>query len=138
MNADLWGLFLSSLVSSTLLPGGSEAYLAWLVSDGDISPWVLIGVATVGNTLGGVITYAMGRLVAIRYPFKLLDKGKYQRAKRWFDKVGCSILLLSWLPVVGDPLCFVAGWMRVNAFIGIICIALGKAVRYMLITSLFN
>jgi membrane protein YqaA with SNARE-associated domain len=137
MGADLLGLFLSSLISSTLLPGGSEAYLAWLVSDGEISVWVLMAVATLGNTLGGAITYGMGRLVAMRYPFKLLDKNKHQRAKRWFEKAGSSVLLLSWLPVVGDPLCFVAGWLKVNAVLGIFFIALGKAIRYMLIAGLF-
>lgn len=137
MEADLFGLFVSSLISSTLLPGGSEAYLAWLISDGEISAWVLIAVATIGNTLGGVITYGMGRLVAMRYPFKLLDKNKHQRAKRWFEKMGSSVLLLSWLPVVGDPLCFVAGWLKVNAIAGIFFIVLGKAIRYMLIAGLF-
>ncbi len=137
METDLVGLFLSSLISSTLLPGGSEAYLAWLVADAEISLWLLIGVATLGNTLGGVITFGMGRLVAMRYPFELLNKQKHQRAKRWVEKAGSSVLLLSWLPVIGDPLCFVAGWLKLNLFAGIVFIALGKAVRYMLVAGLF-
>ncbi|WP_372737653.1 YqaA family protein [Neptunomonas sp.] len=137
MEAELYSLFFSSLISSTLLPGGSEAYLAWLVTDAEISVWLLIGVATAGNTLGGVITFGMGWLVAMRYPLRLLAKEKHQRARRWVEKTGSSVLLLSWLPVVGDPLCFVAGWLKLNAVTGIVFIALGKAIRYMLVAGLF-
>lgn len=137
MDAELYGLFLSSLISSTLLPGGSEAYLAWLVTDGNLSLGLLIGVATIGNTLGGVITFGMGRLVAMRYPFRLLEKNNHQRAKRWVEKTGSSVLLLSWLPIIGDPLCFVAGWLKLNVIASIAFIALGKAVRYMLVAGLF-
>lgn len=137
MDSELYALFFSSLISSTLLPGGSEAYLAWLVSDAQTSLWLLIGVATLGNTLGGVITFGMGRLVAVRYPFRVLDKPQHQRARRWVEHAGSSVLLLSWLPVVGDPLCFVAGWLKLNAITGILFIALGKAVRYILVAGLF-
>lgn len=137
MYTELYGLFFSSLISSTLLPGGSEAYLAWLVADANISLWLLIGVATLGNTLGGAITFGMGRLVAMRYPLRVLDKPQHQRARRWVERMGSSVLLLSWLPVVGDPLCFVAGWLKLNVISGILFIALGKTVRYMLVAGLF-
>lgn len=137
MDSELYALFFSSLISSTLLPGGSEAYLAWLVSDAQTSLWLLIGVATLGNTLGGVLTFGMGRLVAMRYPFRVLDKPQHQRARGWVEQAGSSVLLLSWLPVVGDPLCFVAGWLKLNAITSILFIALGKAVRYMLVAGLF-
>lgn len=137
MDAELYSLFFSSLISSTLLPGGSEAYLAWLVTDAQSSVWLLIGVAALGNTLGGVITFGMGRLVAMRYPFRVLDKKKHQRVKRWVEKAGSSVLLLSWLPIVGDPLCFVAGWLKLNIITSILFIALGKTVRYMLVAGMF-
>lgn len=137
MDAGLYGLFFSSLISSTLLPGGSEAYLAWLVSDGETSLWLLVVVATLGNTLGGVITFGMGWLMAMRYPFKLLQDEKHHIAKRWIEKTGSSVLLLSWLPVVGDPLCFVAGWLKFNVYAAITFIAVGKAVRYALVAGLF-
>ncbi|SIS57078.1 YqaA family protein [Neptunomonas antarctica] len=138
MEANLLGLFFSSLISSTLLPGGSEAYLAWLVSDAEISPILLVSVATIGNTLGGMITYGMGRLVAMRYPLQLLNKPGHERAKRWFEKAGSRILLFSWLPVVGDPLCFVAGWLKINALAAVLFVFLGKAFRYMLVVGLFS
>jgi membrane protein YqaA with SNARE-associated domain len=138
MEADLLGLFFSSLVSSTLLPGGSEVYLAWLVNDAEISPLLLVSVATLGNTLGGVITYGMGRMVAMRYPFQLLNKPGHERAKRWFEKAGSGVLLFSWLPVIGDPLCFVGGWLKINALAAVLFVFLGKALRYMLVVGLFS
>lgn len=126
----LWGLFASAFISSTLLPGGSEAYLIWVVTQGDYPLWQPIITATLGNTLGGVLTYAMGRWVAVRYPLRTLEKPEHLRAKRWVQRWGASALLLSWLPIVGDPLCFLAGWLKLSFRASLCCILIGKAVRY--------
>lgn len=126
----LWGLFGSALVSSTLLPGGSEAYLVWIVRSDAYPVWLPVGVATLGNTLGGVITWLMGYWVASRYPLRTLDKPEHLRAQRWVQRWGVTALLLSWLPVVGDPLCFLAGWLKLSWRASFCCILMGKAARY--------
>ncbi len=137
MNPELWGLFVSSLISSTLLPGGSEAYLAWLAVDGQYPAEQLIAIATLGNGLGGIITFAMGRLIAIRYPFRMLQQRSHRRVKSYLIRYGSVSLLLSWLPVVGDPLCFVAGWMKLNFLLSVVFIMLGKFLRYCVVAGIF-
>ena len=132
------GLFLSALVSSTLLPGGSEALLAWLVASGEHSLWLLLLMATVGNVLGSLMTWGMGYWVAHRFPLRALDKPEHQRARHWIERYGALVLLLAWLPVVGDPLCFVAGWLRVNLFASLVAITLGKLLRYAVIIGIFS
>lgn len=132
------GLFLSALISSTLLPGGSEALLAWLVASGEHSLWLLLLMATVGNVLGSLITWGMGYWVAHRFPLRALDKPEHQRARHWIERYGALVLLLAWLPVVGDPLCFVAGWLRVNLFASLVAITLGKLLRYAVIIGIFS
>jgi membrane protein YqaA with SNARE-associated domain len=132
------GLFLSALISSTLLPGGSEALLAWLVASDEHSLWLLLLMATVGNVLGSLITWGMGYWVAHRFPLRALDKPEHQRARHWIERYGALVLLLAWLPVVGDPLCFVAGWLRVNLFASLVAITLGKLLRYAVIIGIFS
>lgn len=129
-NNGLWGLFASALISSTLLPGGSEVLLAYLVHQGDHSPWLLLIVATVGNTLGAVITLLMGVLIAIGF---LKDRPLTERQQKALNKLrerGAVILLLSWLPVVGDALCLAAGLLRLPLLTAILFIAIGKGLRY--------
>ena len=132
------GLFLSALISSTLLHGGSEALLAWLVASGEHPLWLLLLMATVGNVLGSLITWGMGYWVAHRFPLRALDKPEHQRARHWIERYGALVLLLAWLPVVGDPLCFVAGWLRVNLFASLVAITLGKLLRYAVIIGIFS
>lgn len=129
----LLGLFLSSFISSTLLPGGSEVLLSYLIVEA-VYPFVLIvSVASVGNTLGGVVTFYMGWLLAKRFPFKALEKKRSLQVKGYLTKYGPVCLLLSWLPVVGDPLCFVAGWLRLPPPLSFFLILLGKILRYLVI-----
>lgn len=137
-SAALWGLFASALVSSTLAPGGSEAVLAYLVNRAEIPSFVLLLTATVGNTLGAVTTWLLGLWAARRWP---LDQPKDENrckavhaVRRW----GVPILLLSWLPVVGDGFCFAAGWLRLSFAASLIAIALGKLGRYAAIVYAFS
>lgn len=130
MSPAYWTLFVSAFVSSTLFPGGSEIGLIWLArQEGHALP-MLLGVATVGNTLGGMTSWGIGRLLAWRYPARGLVKPAHRKALERLQRHGSPILLLSWLPVVGDPLCVAAGWLRIGWWQSLLFIALGKAARY--------
>ena len=129
----LWGLFASAFVSATLFPGGSEVVLAALAHAHHYNPWTLLGVATLGNTLGGMSTWLLGWLLARRYPLDRPRRPGQRRAVERLKKWGSPLLLLSWLPVAGDPLCFAAGWLRMNAAASAFFIAAGKAARYAVI-----
>lgn len=130
-HAGLWALFVSAFVSSTLLPGGSEALLFGLASEGYREPWVLLLTASVGNTLGGITSWLVGRVIAWRFPgHRMLRAERYQRALQRVRRWGAPALVFSWLPIVGDPLCVVAGWLRTGLFATVFFIALGKVLRY--------
>jgi membrane protein YqaA with SNARE-associated domain len=129
-DAGLWALFFSAFVSATLLPGGSEALLAALAWQGAHDALVLLVVASIGNTLGGMSSWGLGWLVAWRYPAERLVDGRRERAVGQVRRWGSPALLFSWLPVVGDPLCFAAGWLRVHWVPALVFIGLGKAARY--------
>jgi membrane protein YqaA with SNARE-associated domain len=129
----LWGLFASSFISSTLLPGGSELLLGALALDGRHNPWLLLAVATFGNTLGAMTAWLLGWLVARRLPVETQLRDSRRRALERLRRFGAPALLLSWLPVVGDPLCFAAGYLRLPVLPSTAFIALGKALRYALI-----
>ena len=134
----LWGLFFSSFISSTLLPGGSEAILAALQFNKTHDPLTLLSVATAGNTLGGLSSWLVGFLIAKRWPTKNLLKPDQQRAADWLEQHGSPLLLLSWLPIIGDPLCLAAGWLKINFWSALLFITVGKAARYAVILILFN
>jgi membrane protein YqaA with SNARE-associated domain len=117
----LWGLLVSSFVSSTLLPGNSEVVLAAVLHQAPALKWPAIAVATVGNTLGGLTSYGVGRL---------FPKPHVGRAVDWLRRHGPAALLLSWLPVIGDALCVASGWLRQNVATATLFIAIGKFLRY--------
>ena len=125
----LWGLFLSAFVSSTLLPGGSEAVLLLLAAKSNADKLILLAVATLGNTLGGMSSWALGRFIVWRFPARQLAD-QHRRAMARLQRWGSPALLLSWLPVIGDPLCLAAGWLRTNWLPSLLFIATGKAGRY--------
>ncbi|MHB8535343.1 MAG: YqaA family protein [Sulfuricaulis sp.] len=135
-DSSLWSLFASAFVSATLFPGGSEVVLAALAYAHPHDPWTLLGVATLGNTLGGMSTWLLGCLLARRYPLDRPRQARQQRAVDYMKKWGSPLLLFSWLPVVGDPLCFAAGWLRMNAAMSALFIGAGKAARYAVIVWL--
>lgn len=138
MAIELWGLFASSFIASTLFPGGSEALLAWLVSQQQISVYLLLAVAITGNSLGGIVTLIMGRIIARLYPAKKLESARQLKAQQWLMNKGSVVLLLSWLPLIGDPLCLLAGWLKLNLYACIVFLVIGKAVRYLFITTLMT
>lgn len=131
----LWGLFASAFVSATLFPGGSEVVLFLAARDQHHDSWLLLTVATLGNTLGALTTWFLGWLLAGRYPLDRPRKPAQQRAVARLRHWGSPLLLLSWLPLVGDPLCFAAGWLRMPLGRSAAFIAAGKAARYAVVLS---
>ncbi|GJL53648.1 MAG: membrane protein [Nitrospirales bacterium] len=132
----LGGLFLSAFLSSTLFPGGSEIVLAVLVAQRTYDPWMLWGVATAGNTLGGMTSWGLGFLLSWRFPVSGLTKRRQRQAVERIQQWGSPLLLFSWVPVIGDPLCVAAGWLRVNGAVAMLWIGLGKALRYAAIIAM--
>lgn len=133
-----WGLFVSSFISSTLAPGGSEAVLAYLVSQTEMDPVWLLLIATIGNTLGAITTFALGILVALGYPLQRFRSDRYRKAINAVRKWGLPILFLSWMPVVGDAFCMAAGWLRMPFWKSLAVIAAGKALRYAVVIYAFK
>jgi len=133
----LIGLFVSAFISSTLLPGGSEAILVYMDLETDYSSWQLLWVASVGNMLGGMTSWLIGFWIAYKYPAQDLVKPKQQRALTMIERWGSPVLLLSWLPVIGDPLCVVAGWLRMHWLLCLVMILIGKLARYAVLLYIF-
>jgi membrane protein YqaA with SNARE-associated domain len=127
--AGLWGLLLSSFLAATLLPGGSEAVLFALLKLHPETLWPALALATLGNTLGGMTSYAGGRWLPGRQKLEL-SKG-YAQVKRW----GSPMLLLAWAPLVGDALCLAAGWLRLDWRACVAFMAVGKFVRYWVVAQ---
>ena len=129
-------LFISAFISSTLFPGGSEAVLAYLVSESNHSLLFLVLIATLGNTLGAMTSWGIGRLISVRYSTEKLSKVSQQKAVERLQKYGSPVLLLSWLPIIGDPLCVAAGWLRIHWLQCLLFIAVGKLLRYVVVVYL--
>ncbi|EOZ1402988.1 YqaA family protein [Enterobacter hormaechei] len=124
----LASLFASSFLSSTLLPGNSEVVLVAMLLSGVSQPWLLVLIATMGNSLGGLTNVILGRF------FPLREKSRWQeKAVGWLKRYGAATLLLSWMPVIGDLLCLLAGWMRISWGPVLFFLCLGKVLRYVLL-----
>jgi len=134
---DIAGLFISAFVSATLLPGSSEALLLILVSSGKHEPLILWLAATLGNTLGGLTNWLLGTIAARYYPAARLSSNKhFLSALKRIHHYGSPALLLSWLPIIGDPLCLAAGWLRINPLAATLFILIGKGSRYGLLLGM--
>jgi len=125
-DASLWALFAASFLAATLLPGGSEAALYGVLTLHPDRFWPAVGVATLGNTLGGMSSYLIGRIIP---PKK--DLPGVPAVQRY----GSPALLLSWLPFIGDPLCVAAGWLRLNPGSSALFMAIGKFARYLVLAK---
>ena len=122
--ASLLSLFISSFLAATLLPGGSEAALFAVIKIYPESSWLALVIATIGNTLGGMVTFAMGWLLPQTQQLRHVDK---------LRRYGAPMLLLAWVPLIGDALCLAAGWLRLNWWQASLFMALGKSFRYTVI-----
>ena len=127
-------VFVVSFISATLLPLGSEPAVFGLVKLNPDLFWPAVLVATVGNTLGGALDWAMG-YGANRVKRKYAESNSQMWALRWLEKLGPKACLLAWLPAVGDPLCTVAGWLRLPFWPCVLYMAIGKFARYVTMTA---
>lgn len=123
------GLFIASFVAATVLPGGSEFVLIAVIHEHPEAAWQAVGVATAGNTLGAMTSYAAGRLIPNRAQHKAII---------YLHRYGYWSLLFSWLPLVGDALAVAAGWLRFNPWFALALIAIGKLARYALVAGGWN
>jgi membrane protein YqaA with SNARE-associated domain len=124
-------VFFVSLISATLLPMASVPAVFGLIKLNPELFWPAILVATAGNTLGGAITYWMGLGAELAYERYTRHKPHEAKALAWARRFGPPACLLSWLPFVGDPLCAVAGWLRLPFWPCVFYMAVGKFLRYL-------
>ena len=127
-------VFVVAFVSATLLPLGSEPAVVGLLQLNPDLFWQTVFVATAGNTLGGAISWWMGYGAERAYERVRHHKPRHVRALRWLERWGTKACLLSWLPIVGDPLCAVAGWLRLPFWPCVAYMAIGKFGRYVTLT----
>ncbi len=132
--AGLAGLFLASFLSATLLPGGSEAVLFAVLRLHPEQMLPALVLATLGNTLGGMVTYAMGRLLPQHLAPEKLSAAVSTRTAL-ARRHGPPVLLLAWAPVIGDALCAAAGWLRLPPLACTLWMAAGKAARYAVVVA---
>lgn len=133
-------LFISAFTSATLLPGSSEAALLTLLALERGESATLVVVATAGNVLGSLVNWVLGRCFSAfrdRRWFPVDDQS-YRRATDWYARYGVWSLLLSWLPVIGDPLTMVAGALRVGLLRFILLVSIGKGTRYIFIVGAYS
>ncbi len=132
------GLFVVSFLAATLLPGGSEIALTTALASTDKSVTLLIAFATFGNVLGSLVNWVLGR-----YFNHLQDRSWYPikphqmvRAEQWYRKYGRWSLLLSWAPIIGDPLTLISGMFREPFFSFVILVTIAKLTRYLVVSAL--
>lgn len=125
--ASLISLFASSFLGATLLPGGSEAVLFALLKSYPESLWTALLIATFGNTLGGMVSFYMGWMLPQTQQLKHVDKVR---------RFGTPVLLMAWLPLLGDALCLAAGWLRLCWWQAALFMAIGKFARYWVIAQI--
>lgn len=127
------GLFIVSLVAASIVPLSSEIFVVAMIPLG-YNIWVVGLVATAGNVVGAYTMYYMGikgtAYITQRYNIK---EERMEQAKNWFDRWGPAVLLLSAAPVIGDPICLVAGSLRMNLFTFTFWATIGKGWRYVLL-----
>ncbi|RMQ45503.1 putative membrane protein [Pseudomonas cichorii] len=130
------GLFLAAMGAATLLPMQSEAVLVAMLLSGKYLPVVLLLVATLGNVLGSVVNWLLGRSIE-RFRHKRwfpVSESKLEKARQSYARYGHWSLLLSWVPIIGDPLTLVAGVMREPLWRFILIVTLAKGGRYLVLT----
>ena len=123
--ASLGSLLLAAFLAATLIPLSSEVALFAVLKLHQDLLWPAIGIATLGNTLGGLTSYAIGRLIARKKPLRQVE-----RVRRY----GAPILLFAWLPLVGDALCVAAGWLKLNWAAVTVWQAVGRLARYWVVS----
>ena len=126
-------LFFSAFISATLFPLGSEALLIYDIKEG-YNIYILLFVATLGNTLGSVVNYYLG-LKGEEYLVKkkLLNEKMVIKSKNYFDRFGSVCILFAWVPIIGDPITFIAGVLKYDFKKFLILVTISKFSRYLFI-----
>ena len=127
-------VFVVAFVSATLLPLGSEPAVFGLVKLNPAMFWPAVLVATAGNVLGGMLSWWMGYGAEQAYK-KVTHRSGELRAIDWLRRFGARACLMSWLPVVGDPLCAAAGWLKLPFWPCVAYMTIGKFLRYLVMTA---
>ena len=131
-------LFVSAFAAATILPLSSEAVLSALVAAEGFDIWFLIGFASIANTLGAAVNWVLGRY-CLRWRdhrWFPVSASALDRASTWFARYGQVSLLFAWVPIVGDPLTFAAGILRVPFWRFLLLVAIGKTLRYVAVALL--
>ncbi len=133
-----FGLFFAAFGAATLLPMQSEAVLVGLLLTDRYSAWALLAVATTGNVLGSALNWLLGRSIEhYRHkPWFPVSEHKLGKAQQAYHRFGRWSLLLSCVPIIGDPLTVVAGVMREPLWSFLLIVTLAKASRYLLLAAL--
>ena len=124
----LAGLFAASFVAATVFPLPSEAALVGYLKLYPGNTALAVAVATLGNTAGGMTSYAIGRF--------LPNRKLHEKAQGWVARYGAPITFFAWFPIVGDALCVAAGWMRIRWWAALAFMAAGRLVRYIVVAWL--
>ncbi|MBA8902560.1 YqaA family protein [Phyllobacterium sp. P30BS-XVII] len=134
------GLFAAAFAAATILPMQSEALLAGLLLSHSYPASALIAVASVGNVLGSMVNWLLGRGIEQFRGRKWFPASEAQldRATRWYQRYGKWTLLLSWVPVIGDPLTVIAGVLREPIWSFVLLVAIAKTVRYLVVFALVS
>ena len=132
------GLFGVSFLAATILPAQSELGLAGLIAADDYQLWLLIAVASVGNTLGAVVNWGLGRGIELLRDRKWFPGSAAQliRATNWYQRYGRWSLLLSWVPVIGDPLTLAAAVLREPLWSFLLLVGFAKTARYLTVAAI--
>lgn len=133
--SDLIIMFSGAFLAATLLPGGSEVLLVGLLNKVPQAWLSLVAVASIGNTLGAMTSFYLGRLGRFAKSPEALSEGKYTKALTLIERYGVWSLLLSWAPIIGDVLCLLAGWLKLPMRPALIVIFIGKTVRYLVVAA---
>jgi membrane protein YqaA with SNARE-associated domain len=133
-------LFFVSFLAATIFPFSSELTLVSLLKVVNNNPFLLLAAASVGNILGSVFNWFLGFYLLRHIKKKWFPFSKHQIyfSSKQFNKFGIWSLLFAWLPIIGDALTFVAGILRVNIFLFLILVSIGKTIRYLVLYFTFN
>jgi membrane protein YqaA with SNARE-associated domain len=132
------GLFLSAFLAATIFPASSEVVLTGLAATGEFDRGWLLAVASAGNTLGSAVNWFLGRF-CLRWkdrPWFPAKPEALARATVWFNRYGVWSLLLSWMPIVGDPITLIAGVLKVRFWKFLALVVAAKTVRYMVVLGM--
>lgn len=132
-------LFFSALGAATILPFSSEAVLLTLLHSGNYDSGLLVAIASAGNITGSVINWMLGvNLLKLKqrswFPF---NENSIERASHQFRRYGVLSLLFAWVPIIGDPLTLIAGFLKIPFFLFLLLVSIGKIGRYLVLTGVF-